>query len=185
MFKAEKFFAPVAISHKGATFYLHNDTMFNKQLQISITVMNGDDIKLNKLKIIDIKADDIVKIIEYPLAMGDAIKLSFDGNDYYFDNIKKLEQADITYEVADNGIIVKSNKYARNVFIDCDDTPNENYFNLLPNEEKLIKCNAKINSIKCENNIEFKQGKIKKALGQFLYRLKPMNIANAFYYEHN
>ena len=40
-------------------------------------------------------------------------------------------------------------------------------------------------SVKCENNIEFEKSGIKKKFSQFFYRLKPLNIANTFYYEHN
>jgi beta-mannosidase len=185
MYKAEKFFSPVAISHKDGTFYIHNDTMNDKQIEISITVMNKGNVKLDTKKTVYVKADRSEIITQYNLNLNDVIKLSFDGKDYYFDNVKNLEKANISLDIKDNEIIIKSNKYARNIYIDCDDIMEENYFNLLPNEEKIIKCNSKVNSIKCENNIEFKQGKIKKALGQFLYRLKPMNIANAFYYEHN
>jgi beta-mannosidase len=175
MYKAKKFFAPVAISYKSGVLYAHNDTMYNKELEVELTVMNGNDVKLNKKINININADTMVEIAKYTLCANDVLKATLCGIDYYFDNIKHLEKANI----------IESDKYARNVFIDSNSNLDDNYFNLLPNEKKFISYTGEVKDIKCENNIEFKGNKIKKALGRFLYRLKPMNIANAFYYEHN
>ncbi|MFR5877000.1 MAG: glycoside hydrolase family 2 protein [Eubacterium sp.] len=187
MFKAKQFFAPVAISYSDGKLYIHNDTMYDKQLKIRIIIMNGEKVKLDIIKNVSVKADSTVQFANHTLDNGDVLKASFNGNSYYFDNVKKLEPAEIKIFPAENGIILKSSKYARNIFIDCDDLLEDNYFCILPNEEKFIRYNSSIEniSVKCENNIEFKGNKIKKALSRFLYRLKPMNIANAFYYEYN
>lgn len=187
MYMARQFFAPVAITYNNNILYAHNDTMYKKQLDIKLTVINGDKIKLDTHIGVNLKADSTAGFASYTLENGDVLRASFDGSDYYFDKVKRLEPAKIEVNGTENGIIIKSDKYARNIFIDCDDVLDDNYFSLLPNEEKFVAYNGDIKgiSIKCENNIKFKGGKIKKAVGRFFYRLKPMNIANAFYYEYN
>lgn len=187
MFMASNFFSPVAVTMNDGILYAHNDTMNDKQLDIKLTVMNGDKIKLDTHISVNLPADSTAQFASYPLENGDALKASFDGKSYYFDRVKKPESAEFTVNRTENGIIIKSDKYVRNVFVDCEEVPDDNYFSLLPNEEKFIAFRGNINDIKikCENNIEFKSGRIKKAVSRFFYRLKPMNIANAFYYEYN
>lgn len=183
MYLAKNFFAAVSVSYENGNVYLHNDTMFDKTLDVNFTIMNGDKLITNKTSTINVKANQIQKIFDYMLKQNDVLKVEVNGRSFYFDNVKTLEKANVKAEIEGDSVVITTDKYARYIYLDCDRI-DVNYFSLLPNEKKIIKLDS-IPQIKCENNIEFSKNTIKTAVSQFLYRLKPMNIANAFYYEHN
>ena len=102
-------------------------------------------------------------------------------------NDLKLKKANISAALNGNTMTLESDTFAYNVFIDCDEIPNSNYFSLAKGEKKVITFEHAPNKYKitCANNIEFKKSGFKKKLFRFFYRLKPLNIGNYFYYTYN
>lgn len=185
MYMAKGFFAPVAVSYKDGILYFHNDTIYDKELEVKIKIVNGNEIKTDCTVKIIAASCSTTTITRFALQKNDVMRIILDGREYYFDSVTKLSKANITVQKAENGLILSSDKYARNVYIGVDGA-DENYISLLPNEKRFVvlKCDE-IPEIKCENNIEFTNHPVKTAINQLLYRLKPMNIGNAFYYEYN
>lgn len=185
MYMARDFFAPLSVSYNDGKLYLHNDTLTDKELSIDIAITKGDLITVNTTVNIMAKANTVETFYDYKLNKGDAMLVSFGDKRYVFDNADSLQKANLKAELKDGKLIISTNKYTRNIYIDIDNFE-ENYFSLLPGEKKEFDfAGDKLPAIKCENNIEFTRNKVKTAISQLLYRLKPMNIANAFYYEHN
>lgn len=185
MYMARDFFAPISVSYKDGVVYAHNDTLNEKQFNVNITVMNGKKTVLNNEYSFTVGSNSMTQFAEYTLKAGDVMRVSFDDKKYYFDNVKKLELAQVKKEIIDGELVLKASDYARHICIDIDNAE-ENYFSLLPGEEKRVKYDGDtIPNVKCENNIEFNPAKVKTAVSQLIYRLKPANIANAFYYETN
>lgn len=183
MFLAKNFFAPISASYDRGKLYLHNDVLKDVDVDVKITVMNKDKTLFDISKVFTVKANSIRTIFDYTLKADDVMRVELNGQSFYFDKVDKLERANIKAEYNGESVIVSADKYVRYVYLE-DDKLEENYFSLLPNEKKVIKSNKPLN-VKCENNIEFSRNAVKTAVSQLLYRLKPMNIANAFYYEHN
>ena len=178
MYMATKFCAPITITLYEGKLYAHNDTIFDKKIDLDL---NG------KVKTIELKADSVEIVENVDIKPNEVYVVRWDDEIRIFDNYKKLPKANITAVKNGNQITLKSDVFAKNVYVECDAVADDNYFSLLPNEEKVITFDNNFDKYKiiCENNIEFTGGKLKKAIKQFTYRLKPMNIANAFYYEHN
>lgn len=183
MFLAKNFFAPISASYADGKVYIHNDTLENQCLEISIKIMNGDKTVFDNTNTFEIKANSLDTIYDYELKANDVMRVEVNGRAFYFDNVKNLEKANVKADFDGENVIITTDKYARYIYLE-NDSLDENYFSLLPNEKKVIKVDA-LPNIKCENNIEFSKNVIKTAISQLVYRLKPMNIANAFYYEHN
>lgn len=183
MFLAKNFFAPISASYDRGKLYLHNDVLKDVDVDVKITVMNKDKTLFDISKTFTVKANSIRTIFDYTLKADDVMRVELNGQSFYFDKVDKLERANIKAEYDGESVIVSADKYVRYVYLE-DDKLEENYFSLLPNEKKVIKSDKPLN-VKCENNIEFSRNSVKTKVSQLLYRLKPMNIANAFYYEHN
>lgn len=183
MFLAKNFFAPISASYSDGKVYIHNDTLEDKKLEISIKIMNGSKVVFDNKNTIEIKANSLDTVYDYTLNANDVMRVEVNGRAFYFDNIKSLEEANIKADFDGENVTITTDKYARYIYLENDNL-DENYFSLLPNEKKVIKLDS-LPNIKCENNIEFSKNVIKTAISQLVYRLKPMNIANAFYYEHN
>lgn len=185
MYMAKGFFAPVSVSYKDGILYFHNDTVYDKELDVKIKIINGTDVKTDTAIKVIIRAGSSTTVTRYSLAENDVMRVTLDGREYFFDRVDKLSKANITAHKTKGGIILSSDKYAKNVYMDVD-CLDENYISLMPNEKRFVAIDCdKIPDIKCENNIEFTNKPVKTAVTQFLYRLKPMNIGNAFYYEYN
>lgn len=183
MYKAKEFFAPVTVAYSNNDFYAINDTLNDKTVDFKITDTEGDiyEFKFN------LKSDSINKIYSKQIKENTAVKVCWEGDERIFDNFKTLEKANIAVCAEGNKVRLKSDVFARNVFIDCDAYADKNYFSMMPGEEVIVTFDKDVDSfsVKCENNIEFEKSGIKKKFSQFFYRLKPLNIANTFYYEHN
>lgn len=185
MFSAKHFCAPIGVSYSNGYLYFFNDTIFENDISVEITVINGVKTLTQETVQMHLPKNSVTEIKTHRLEKNDVLKVTLNGNDFYFDRVQTLKNADISAKIEKGFLILKSNEYARYVFID-DEQIEDNYFNLLPFEEKKIKYSKNtIPEIKCENNIEFSKRKLKTSLQQLVYRLKPMNIANAFYYEYN
>lgn len=185
MYMATGFFAPLSVSLKDDILYFHNDIILDKDLDVKIRIVNGSDVITDKSLTLSIRANSTTTLTSYKLNKNDVMRVTINGKEFFFDNVKKLEKAGISAKLVDGGLMLKANTFAKNVYIDVD-CLEENYISLLPDEERFVKFSDDyIPAIKCENNIEFKHRPVSKAVSQFVYRLKPMNIGNAFYYEYN
>lgn len=187
MYKASKFNAPVCLTYDGEQIFAHNDTLFEKQFDVAINVYRGDKVILSKTDSVTVAPTSVAIIGSLQISRGDILCLSFDDNQFIYCDKAKLKKANITTKVSGNTVTLESDTFAKDVMIDFDGVASDNYFCLLPNQPKQITLDKPIDNvnIKCANNIQFKSAKLKKFLFRFFYRLKPMNIANAFYYQFN
>lgn len=111
------------------------------------------------------------------------------------DREMKLKANTITKSVSyENGeIVVKliSPVFCRSVMIDIEDFKepfSDNYFDLLPNEEKIIKVKADKEyevTVKSLADIPVKGSKLKTTLFRAKFFIEPENLANWFYYTVN
>lgn len=185
MYLATDFFAAVSVSLKNDTLFITNDTVYEKKFNAKAVILNGSNVVLEKEITENLAPNSITTVKIKALDLNEVLSVSFDDKKYCFDNVPTLERAKISARLENGQLIIKSDKYAKYVYIDSKDV-NDNYFCLLPNEEKRIDFSGNtLPAIKCENNIEFSKNKLKTLINQITYRLKPMNIANALYYEHN
>ncbi len=191
-YKAKEFFAPVTVSckkEKGkAVIYAHNDTL--KKINLPLTVKDITSGKVYSYEV-ELEPNSFKRIDEIKVTDRTVIQLHFNGQTVteIFTSPQKLrlKKANIRTKLNGNELTVSSDTFAYNVFIESDEIPDENYFCLAEGEEKTIRFNTTPQNIEvtCTNNISFKHNPIKKALFRFFYRLKPMNIANFFYYSTN
>ncbi|MBQ3904385.1 MAG: hypothetical protein II744_05355 [Eubacterium sp.] len=174
-YMAEEFFAPVALTYNGESLYLHNDTLYDKKLSVTV-----DGVEYETL----IKSDSVKKLIDFTVPEGSVCKVTLDGRDYYFDNNKPLEKAEFEVSLNGNKMTVKSNTFAKNIFVEAESVSDINYFSLLDGEEKTLTFGGEIGDyrILCENNIRYITGNFKKAAKHFAFRLKPWNVVNEIYY---
>ncbi|MGN0523472.1 MAG: glycosyl hydrolase 2 galactose-binding domain-containing protein [Eubacterium sp.] len=185
MFLAKNFFAPISVSFKNGELFLCNDTVYEKKFKGKAVVINGNNTVLEKDIIQTLAPNSTSRVAVGALASNDVLRVTFDNKAYYFDNVKALQKAKISASLENGQLVITSNCYTKYIYIDSKEVE-ENYFCLLPNEEKRISFSGDtIPAIKCENNIEFSKNRVKTFVNQIAYLLKPMNIANAFYYEYN
>lgn len=182
MYKCKTFMAPVSVSYKDGKFFAYNDTMQDLDIDFVVNVNNNPQTITTHLP-----ADSIVTLLERKLAKDEYAKVSWDNLEYDIDCIKKLEKANFTVVKSGNQLTIKADTYAKNVFIDCDEILEDNYFCLLPGEERTITFSKPVGDYKiiCENNILTRKNTLKKKIDRFVYRLRPENIANYVYYEEN
>ncbi len=191
-YKAREFFSPITVSckkEKGkAVIFAHNDTLNEVKIHLTLKLFNPDKIKEYD---INLSPNSFKTVDEIGVNKKSVLQLCF--NDEVITEIFNspsrlhLKRANITTSLDGNNLTLKSNTFAYNIFIDSDELPSDNYFSLSKGEEKTISFNKTPNyyNITCANNIEFKKSPIRKKLFRFFYRLKPMNIANYFYYTFN
>jgi beta-mannosidase len=103
----------------------------------------------------------------------------------------KLKNANIECKIDGNKIILKSDTFARQVFVDIKGQKaplSENGFDLLPNEEKVIELSngdSIIGSdvtVKCVNNVKCTYSNLQRFAFRLKFSLNPVNIANRVYY---
>ena len=178
LYKARYFFAPIALSLKEDVLYLHNDTLFDKRYTLQVG---------SKTVSVDARADSVVPVMKMRLHSGAAVKVTVDGLSYYFDRIKTLKRATFEVKTEGNRVILKTDTYARNIYAESEAIFEDNYFSLLPGEEKVLTADRPVKQVRvwCENNLEQQNGGIKKAARRLAYRLRPENIANFLYYQFN
>ncbi len=174
-YEARKFFAPVALTFDGKRLFLHNDTMFDKTVEVTV---NGARYKT------ELKADSVKEFLKLKVPENGVCKVTLDGEAYYFDNKKRLEKAEFEVKTENNKMTVKSNTYAKNIFVEAESIADENYFSLLAGEEKTLTFGGEIGEYKihCENNVRYKPVNFKQAAKRFAFRIKPWNIVNEIYY---
>ncbi|MCH5321184.1 MAG: hypothetical protein J1E36_05435 [Eubacterium sp.] len=191
-YKAREFFSPVTVSckkEKGkAVIFAHNDTLNDVTIHLTLKLFNPDMIKEYD---ISLAPNSFKEVDEISVSKKSVLQLCF--NDEVLTEIftspakLNLKKANITAKLDGNKMTLKADTFAYNIFIDSDEQPSDNYFSLAKGEERTIsfdKAPSNYN-ITCTNNIEFKKSKFNKKLFRFFYRLKPMNIANYFYYSYN
>lgn len=193
-YMARQFFAPVTVSckkEKGkAVIYAHNDTLKNVSFTLTAELLNGSKVSKFEYKV-DIDPNSFKKIDEISVNKKTVLQLKFgdEAVTEIFTSPAKLslKKANITAKADGNKVTLKSDTFAYNVFIESEAVADENYFSLMPGEEKTVTFNGDPGKFKitCANNIEFKKSGIKKALFRLFYRLEPLNIGNYFYYTYN
>ena len=186
MYKASAFFDPLGISYFENKLYAFNDTIFERKEKLHLTVLNGDKKREYDAEIC-VSPLSSKAVYDIKLRDGEILEVKSGERRFVFDSVKKPDKVNIKAAANGNILTLTSDGYARNVFIESDFIPDDNCFTMLPGETKEIHFDGEIKSFKviCENNIDFEKHKLRKKAFRFLYRLKPMNIANAFYYEHN
>lgn len=100
-----------------------------------------------------------------------------------------LNKAKLSVLVTDNIISIKSNTFARGVYIDVlgsNQVLSQNGFDIEAGETVIVNLEEKAEPssvrVKCVNNIEFDKSKFKRFLKRFSFSIKPENIANRIYY---
>ncbi len=191
-YKAREFFAPITVSckkEKGkAVVYAHNDTLKDTSFELTVKTYNPDSVKKYN---VNIKSNSYCVVDEIKVNKTTIMQLCF--NDEVITEIfnspskLRLKKVNITHELNGNELTITSDGLAYNLFIESDVPCDRNYFSLAKGEKTVVRFPKKPESfrITCANNIEFKNNPVKKMLFRFFYRLKPMNIANYFYYSTN
>ena len=206
------FFEPVCVSvedsKKDYKIYAINDLREEKNVKITITLstVDGEIISSKELtKTLsplssecvfgaDIKGDKkeiflSVKMYENDTLISERTKI------FVPDREMKLKPNTITKSVSyENGeIIVKLNSpvFCRSVMVDIENFSepfSDNYFDLLPNEEKIITVKADKEhevTVKSLADIPVKGSKLKTNLYRAKFFVEPENLANWFYYTVN
>ena len=100
-----------------------------------------------------------------------------------------LDKAKLSVLVTDNKISIKSNTFARGVYIDVlgsNQVLSQNGFDIEAGETVDVYLEEKAEPssvrVKCVNNIEFDKSKFKRFLKRFSFSIKPENIVNRIYY---
>lgn len=186
MYKATQFFDPLGVSFFENKLYAFNDTLEERKETLTLTVMNS----MSACEIsLDINVEPLSskKVCDLILNEGEILVVKSGDKRFIFDNIKKLSPVNIKAKAEGNTVTLTCDGYARNVCIESDLIPDDNCFSMTKGETRVIHFNDEVKSFRvfCENNIDFSKHRIRKELFKFLYRLKPMNIGNALYYEHN
>lgn len=191
-YKAREFFAPVTVTckkEKGkATIFAHNDTLERVEFELELRLINPDCVKNYH---IDLAPNSFKEVDEIKVNSQSVLWLRFNDQviteTFTATSKMKLKRATIKATLKGNTLTLKSDTFASNVFIDCDQLPSDNYFSLLEGEERTVTFDTPPENVNiiCANNIQFKKSKIKKSLFRLFYRLQPMNIANYFYYTYN
>ncbi len=209
MYASREFNQPFTISFEdkknSVAIYVLNDTLKKKPCTLKFSIYDFDGNKLLSKNVeIRSKANTSKKAVEIPVSAFDKKRCFIKGSlicggSTVAERTKvllperklKLKKANIKCTVINNEIILESDTFARQVFVDIKgvNVPlSENCFDLLPNRKKIIRLsdNGIINpddvTVKCVNNISCKGS----SLGRLVYRtkfvLQPVNLANMFYY---
>ncbi|MGN0521725.1 MAG: glycoside hydrolase family 2 protein [Eubacterium sp.] len=195
-YNAKEFFAPVTVTckkEKGrAEIFAHNDTLMPVKLMLHLELRSFDcAVIAEKQYSISLKPNSFERVTTVTPPKNSFIRLSF--NDTVITEILDapsrlpLKRANITASLEGNKLKLTSDNFAYSVCIEADEPPKDNYFSLLKGESRTVEFEnpPKEYKIICANNIDYKNEKIKKPLFRFFYRLKPLNIANYFYYTFN
>ena len=182
MYHARRFFAPVSISYDDGVFCACNDTMTEKRLEAVINI-NGTDHPVSEV----LEPDSVRTVFSYRIEKGDVVQVKWDGLDLCLDRVPKLSPAHFTVRKGKDSLLISSDVYAKNVCLLADADFEDNYFSLLPGEERKVSFSGNADGLRiiCENNILTERKPVKRALDRLLFALKPENIANAVYYENN
>ncbi len=191
-YKAKEFFAPVTVSckkEKGkAVIFAHNDTLKDVSFELTVKTYNPDSEKKYN---VNLKGNSFSKVDEVKVKKNTVMQLCFNGEViteiFTSPTNLRLKKVNISHELNGNELTVTSDGFAYNMFIESDTPADRNYFSLAKGEKAVVHFSEKPEKyrITCANNIEFKNNPVKKSLFRFFYRLRPLNIANYFYYSTN
>ena len=214
-YHARHFFEPLCVSVEETKndfkIYCINDLTAEQSVTISYTLasLNGKVIKENTLetvlkplsstavaheKVSGNKKDMFlsVKMMKDGVVISQRTKIFVPDRDLSLTGgtIKKT----VSYNDGELTVKLISPVFCRSVMVDIKDFPtpfSDNYFDLLPNEEKTItvKTDKEYNSedvtIKSLADIPVKKSKLKSRLYRIKFALEPENIANWFWYSVN
>lgn len=210
MYASKEFNAPFTLSFKeskkDAEIYILNDTLkdYNYKLEYGICDFNGNELifktangisAANTVSIaanISLKNNNKRNCVAFArMFCGD--KLICEKTKLFIPERKlKLKIANIKVDVINNEIILESDTYARQVFVDIRgiNIPfSENCFDLLPNKKKVIRLvqqdaiiNPDLITVKCVNNSVCNKSELNRILFRLKFSLNPVNIANRIYY---
>ncbi len=185
MYKARGFFAPVTLSYSGGKVFIHNDTLKEKTIAAKFRVFSGSRLCRVFEKTVVSPAGSVTELAYIPLNKGEILRVTANGEDYTFDNVQTLKKAELIITEGKNEITVMTDVFTKNICIECDGIPEENYFTLLPGEGKTVKINGETGNYRvlCENNIELSHGRIKNSAFRFFYHLKPENAVKSLWYK--
>ncbi len=195
-YKAKEFFAPVTVSckkEKGKAYvYAHNDTLSPVQFILDIELFDFDcHLIAGRKYSVSLKPNSFEKVTVVHPPKNAFMRMRFNDTviTEIFDAPDRLALKKVHVTAALNGssLEVKSDGFAYSVCIESDEVPSDNYFSLIKGESRTIefKNPPKNHKIICANNIDYENEKIKKHIFRLLYRFKPLNIANYFYYTFN
>ena len=184
MYKARRFFAPLALSYSAGALFLVNDTLTDKKISAVIRKYKNGHLRFETEKTFVSAGDSVMKICGIELFENELITAEINGTRYVFDNIPTLAHAEISAAVSGETVVLSSDTYAKNVCIECDGIPDDNYFSLMPGEVKTVKIDGGTGNLRvlCENNIDFKRSSLKKALFRTAYKLKPENFVSMLWH---
>lgn len=215
-YHARHFFEPVCVSVEETKtdfkLYAVNDLREEKEVTAvyRLGTLNGGVIyekSLNKtlkpLKSVIIAEDSIGAIDAKDLYLS--VKLYCGGSlisertkIFVPDRDLKLKKADIKKTVSyENGVLtvkLLSSVFCRSVMVDIKDFPtpfSDNYFDLLPNEEKIITVETEKEfapeevAVKSLVDVEVDKSPAKAKAYRLKFSLEPMNIGNWFWYSVN
>lgn len=211
-YSARHFFEPVCVSIEETKndykIYAINDLTEAKKVKIIITLstLNGKVISSNELEktlsplssecVFGAKINGNKKVLFLSVKMHENDKLISERTKIFVpDRDLKLKpntiQKSTSYENSELKIKLISPIFCRSVMIDIADfsTPfSDNYFDLLPNEERIITVKADKEyevTVKSLADIPVKKSKLKANLYRLKFALEPENIANWFWYSVN
>lgn len=214
-YHSRHFFEPVCISieetKRRCSIYCINDLTKenNVKLYYCLKKLNGDVIFENELEIVlkplssecyvdtDINGNlkDLffyAKITQNNKIISERTKIFVPDKDLNLQNSEIKKQ--ISYNKENMIISLKSNTFCRNVMVDIEGvtTPfSDNYFDLLPNEEKVITLKTKEEynkndvTVKSLAQIPVISSNYKNRLYRLKFALEPLNIGNWFWYSIN
>lgn len=211
-YASRHFFEPVCVSVQEAKndykIYAVNDLREQKKVRIIVKLSTLDDIVIssNELEktlsplssecVFDTKLDGNKKDMFLSVKMYENDKLISERTKIFVaDRDLKLKantiKKSVSYENGELKIKLISPVFCRSVMVDIPDfrTPfSDNYFDLLPNEEKIITVKADKEyevTVKSLADIPVKNSKIKTLAYRTKFFVEPENLANWFWYSVN
>ncbi len=213
-YASRHFFEPLCVSieetNKAYKLYLINDLLEEKRVNITITLANVDGKiiyqksfeKVARPLSSDCVYDD--KIVGNKKEIYLSVKLS-EGNRLISERTKifvpdrdlkmtaNTIKTDVSYANGEITVKMISPVFCRSVMVDIADFRNpfsDNYFDLLPNEEKIVtvKSDADLSAkvtVKSLADIPVKASKLKTNIYRGKFFVEPENLANWFWYSVN
>lgn len=211
-YASRHFFEPVCVSVQETKndykIYAINDLKEEKNVKISVklSTLDGKVISSNEITktLIPLKSECVfeekiggnknniflsVKMYENDTLISERTKIFAPDRDL------KLKantiQNEVSYENGEITVKLVSPIFCRSVMVDIEDFKepfSDNYFDLLPNEEKIItvKADKKYDiTVKSLGDIQVKASKLKTLAYRAKFFIEPENLANWFYYTVN
>mgnify|MGYP003294124728 CR=1 FL=1 len=211
-YASRHFFEPVCVSIEETKndykIYAINDLKEEKKVKIivKLSTVDGKEISSNELEktlsplssecVFGAKINGNKKEIFLSVKMFDSEKLISERTKIFVPDREMELKANtikksVSYENGELKIKLISPVFCRSVMVDIEDyrTPfSDNYFDLLPNEEKIITVKADREyevTVKSLAEIPVKDSKLKTAIYRAKFFVEPENLANWFWYTVN